>query len=263
MSGRVLGLVVLLILAVIGLRMVFAVVARQVVGESQVGLLYRNGRFVRRLPPGAYWLLRFRSRVTLVDVRRRTAVVPGQEVLTRDNVPVRETLVLTFEVSDPDTALHRVESYHDALYAAAQLALRAAVAVRTVDELLERRADLGRELVGQVSGEATAIGLTVHLAEVRDFTFPPEIRKAFAEVVRARQEGQAALERARGETAALRNLANAAKLMDDNPSLLSLRLLQALSAGGAAGPAPTIVLGVPQGFAPLRPNGSSVPKREI
>jgi regulator of protease activity HflC (stomatin/prohibitin superfamily) len=60
--------------------------------------------------------------------------------------------------------------------------------------------------------------------------FPAEIKKAQAEVVVARAQGLAALERARGETAALRNLANAAALLKDNPALLQLRLVQQLAA---------------------------------
>jgi regulator of protease activity HflC (stomatin/prohibitin superfamily) len=58
--------------------------------------------------------------------------------------------------------------------------------------------------------------------------FPGELKNIFAQVVSARNEGLAALERARGETAALRNLANAAKLLEDNPAMLQLRMLQAI-----------------------------------
>lgn len=117
-----------------------------------------------------------------------------------------------------------------------------------------------RSLVSrQVVGEAQAVGITVHAADVRDITFPPEIRRVFAEVVRARQEGLAALERARGETAALRSLANAARLMDDNPALLSLRVLQTL-AGTGTGPTPTVVLGIPHGLFPLKTNGTTTEK---
>ncbi len=80
--------------------------------------------------------------------------------------------------------------------------------------------------------------------------FPGALKQTFAQVVLARKEGQAALERARGETAALRTLANAAKMMEDNPALLQLRLLHALA--GSTGN--TLVLGVPESF-PMATNG--------
>ena len=64
---------------------------------------------------------------------------------------------------------------------------------------------------------------------MRDLTFPGELKKIFTQVVKARQEGLAALEKARGETAALRNLANAAQMVERNPALIQLRLLQVLA----------------------------------
>ena len=75
------------------------------------------------------------------------------------------------------------------------------------------------------------------------------MKRAFADVLKARQEGQAALERARGESASLRNLANAAKVMEGNPALMNLRLMQSLTAAQNAGN--TLVLGMPGGFVPL------------
>ena len=71
-------------------------------------------------------------------------------------------------------------------------------------------------------------------------TLPPETRRMFTDVERARMEGQAALERARSEQAALRVLANAARLVNDNPGLANLRLLQAIESSKGA---TTIVLG--------------------
>jgi hypothetical protein len=78
-----------------------------------------------------------------------------------------------------------------------------------------------------------------------------ELKKILAEVVRAKQEGLAALERARGESAALRNLANAARLLENNPGLQNLRLLQSMTGAGN-----TFVMGVPTGFVPLKANKS-------
>jgi regulator of protease activity HflC (stomatin/prohibitin superfamily) len=76
--------------------------------------------------------------------------------------------------------------------------------------------------------------------------FPGEMKKAFAQVVKAQKEAQAALEKARGEIAALRSLANAARMIDDNPNLLQLRALQALTDCDGN----TLVLGLPNGLIP-------------
>ena len=102
--------------------------------------------------------------------------------------------------------------------------------------------------------DSVKIGLSVLAVEVKDVMFPAELKRAFADVLKAKQEGQAALERARGESASLRNLANAARVLEDNPALMNLRLMQSLSAAQNAGN--TLVLGMPGGFVPLK-NGKS------
>ncbi len=96
----------------------------------------------------------------------------------------------------------------------------------------------------------TKIRLNVHADEVKDVMFPAELKRAFSDVLKAKQKGQAALERARGEGAALRNLANAARVLEGNPALMNLRLMQSLTAAQNAGN--TLVLGVPGGFVPLK-----------
>ena len=84
-------------------------------------------------------------------------------------------------------------------------------------------------------------------ADVKDIMLPGEMKKVFTQVVKAQKEGQAALERARGETAALRSLANAARMMDDNPNLLQLRALQGLEVSSGN----TLMLGLPNGAVPV------------
>ena len=99
-----------------------------------------------------------------------------------------------------------------------------------------------------------AVGVELQDASLRDLTFPGDLKKIFSQVVKARQEGLAALEKARGETAALRNLANAAALIERNPSLMQLRALQVLGQQ----PGNTLVLGMQQGapLVPLRSQGT-------
>ena len=83
--------------------------------------------------------------------------------------------------------------------------------------------------------DAAKIGINILAVEVKDVIFPADLKSAFAETLKAKQEGQAALERARGETAALRNLANAARVLEGNPALMNLRLVQSLTAAHNAG----------------------------
>jgi hypothetical protein len=116
--------------------------------------------------------------------------------------------------------------------------------------------EIGSQLLARVQPEAAKIGINVLAVEVKDVMFPAELKRAFADVLKAKQEGQASLERARGESASLRNLANAARVLEGNPTLMNLRLMQSLSAAQNAGG--TLVLGMPSGFVALK-NGKSNP----
>jgi regulator of protease activity HflC (stomatin/prohibitin superfamily) len=224
--------------------------------ETEVGLRYRRGRYERLLEPGGHWLLGPGLRVDRVDSRRRLMVVASQEVLTSDSVQLRMSAVVAFRVADPPRAVHDVESYEQELYVAAQLALRTTVAGATAEELLEQRLDLGQRLSELVSERASALGLEVFEIDLRDVMLPGDVKAAFAEVLRARAEGRAALERARGESAALRNLANAARLIDGNPALMNLRLLQTIAQDQAVPGTTRFVVNLPDGLAAAGDNGS-------
>jgi len=147
-------------------------------------------------------------------------------------------------------ALHEAQNWAADLHNQVQLALRAVVGELAVETLVTQRPRVAAKLLVLVQPEAAKFGVQVHAVELKDLMYPAELKRAFAESLKARQEGQAALERARGESAALRNLANAARVLEGNPELLNLRLLQSITAAQSAGN--TLVLGMPAGFVPMK-----------
>jgi regulator of protease activity HflC (stomatin/prohibitin superfamily) len=221
-----------------------------VVAEAHAGLLYRHGVFVRPICAGRHVIWGFGWSVNTIDLRRTSVVVPGQEVLTADSVGLKLSLLLTYQVTDPAKAAHETQNWYGDLYNAAQLAARAVTGGVALESLLTHRLEIGAQLLARVQPEAAKIGVTVHALEVKDAMLPNDLKRAFSEVLKAKQEGQAALERARGESASLRNLANAARVLEGNPALMNLRLMQSLSAAQNAGN--TLVLGLPGGFVPLK-----------
>lgn len=222
--------------------------------EYQKGLLYRNGKFQKVLPPGRHWHLRPWETVTKVDVREEIVTIPGQEVLTSDNISVKTSLALRFRVEDPALAINRMASFRDALYLAAQVAARNIVGSLEVEQLLAKRTEIGKRLLEDCRPAAKEMGIDLIASDIKDVMFPGELKTIFAQVVNARKEGEAALERARGESAALRNLANAARLLDENPNLRHLRLFQVLEKNSGN----TIVYVTPEEISAL----SKLPKPE-
>jgi len=222
-----------------------------IVYEYQKGLKYSKGRYVAALDPGDYWILSSFSSIVPVDVRPEFITIQGQDVLSADGVTLKISLAAEFQVVDPNLAVNKNTNFRTALYLTLQMALREITGKEKIDALLENRAQISTKLIELASGKATELGLKLISADVKDIMFAGEMKKAFSQVVKAQKEGQAALERARGETAALRNLANAARIMDDNPNLLQLRALQALADSSGS----TLVMGLPSGAVPLVKKG--------
>lgn len=216
------------------------------VNDTERAVVSVDGRVVsvlgggrHRLPRRGVGPWRRRPLVRRVDLRRAQLVVAGQEVATADVPGVRITLVVGYRVVDPVAYLDVAVEPLEQVWLAAQLALRDAVAVRAADTLVTERAAVAGAIGERLREAAAGVGVEVLQVELRDVVLPAEVRRAQLDVLTARQQGLAALERARGETAALRALANGAKALADSPQLLQLRTAQVAATSGG-----TVVLRV-------------------
>jgi regulator of protease activity HflC (stomatin/prohibitin superfamily) len=202
-------------------------------------LRYRHGVLEQVLPAGRHRRLRG-QRLVVLDLRERLAQIAPQEVLTSDGVSIRVSAVVRWAVGDPVGFAEISDDPAATVYLAAQIALRDALASLTADEVVGRGATLPSARITAATAEvARRVGAEVVEVVVKDVIVPVELRAAAAELATARRRGEAQLEAARAETAALRSLANGAKLLDAHPALARLRLVQ------SAPPGTRIVLGVP------------------
>jgi regulator of protease activity HflC (stomatin/prohibitin superfamily) len=223
-------------------------VRRTVVFEYQNGLLYSDGKYMRTLKPGQHWYFRQWQSIQKVDMREFNITVPGQEVLSSDNVSLKISLAVGYKIVDPYIVINKVQHYQEALYQVIQLVARDVIGSMDVDTLLAKRTEIGKTLFERSVEKVAALGVELKILEIKDVMFPGELKNIFAQVVNARKEGLAALERARGESASLRNLANAARLFDDNPNLRQLRLFQVLEKNNNN----TVVVISPDGISDVR-----------
>jgi len=232
--------VVPLIIAIMIAKYIFRSI---VVYEYEKGVQYHKGKFVKVLDAGKHWFIRFSTSVIKVDIRPRFTTIPGQELISSDGVTLKVSLAANFEVVDPAVAINKVQNYADALYVELQIALREIIGNANIDDVLEKRNEFSKRLLELTESKAQVIGLKLHSINIKDIMFPGELKQMFAQIVKARKEGLAALEKTRGETAALRNLLNAAKLLEGNPLLVQLRAMQ--SSGN------TFVFGMPSNITPI------------
>ena len=197
----------------------------------EVLLERRDGEATVVLGPGRH-VVRRRAEHQLVDLRERLDLVPTQEVLTADGVTAKVSAVFRWTVADPVAFTERLRDPVGAVYLAIQLGLRDVLAGQEAEALVRApRSRLAEGVRDQAAVAAAEVGIRLVDVVVKDVVLPGDLRAAYAELVVGRHRAQAQLEAARAETAALRSLANGAKLLDDHPSLAQLRLVQALPPG--------------------------------
>lgn len=201
-----------------------------VVPTESAGLLFVDGKFVRRLDAGAYafWNLRKNVAVEVIELRVQSMEVSGQELLTRDKVSLRVNLAASLRVSDPVAARTQVAKYLDHLYRELQYGLRRAVSAKTLDELLGDKASLDADIFGYVRGQAGRLGVEVLGVGVKDLILPGEMKDILNGVVQAEKTAQANVIRRREEANATRSLLNTARLIEQSPVLMRLKELEAL-----------------------------------
>ena len=200
------------------------------VEEGKRGLVYLDGRLVRELGPGNYgfWNVVSTPRIEVLEMRRQTVEVTGQEILTSDKITVRVNISAVYEIVNVAIARQAVKDVDAHLYRTLQVAIRQTLGKRTLEEVLAEKADIDETVSAEVRREMEAYGVRVSVIALKDIILPGDIREILNQVVTAEKQAQANLIRRREETAATRSLLNTAKLMEENPLLVRLKELEAL-----------------------------------
>jgi regulator of protease activity HflC (stomatin/prohibitin superfamily) len=218
-------LVAILLFLVVLFRFAAITVAR----EYERGIIFRLGRLLAEPKgPGLFLLIPIVDRMVKVDLRTITLNIPPQEVITKDNVPVRVNAVAYFRIVEPKNAIVQVENYMVATSQIAQTTLRSVLGQHLLDELLSER-DKINSILQEIIDEATAPwGIKVSIVEVKDVEIPSGMQRAMARQAEAERERRAKVIAAEGEFQASERLKDAALVIEDHPIGLQLRYLQTL-----------------------------------
>jgi len=222
-----------LILSVLGaivLVLVFlALSAMRVVQQYERGVIFVLGRLTGAKGPGLFLVPPFISRMSKVDLRIVTLTVPPQEVITRDNVTIKVTAVIYFNVVDPIAAVVNVVNFNQATAQIGQTTLRNVLGQSELDELLAERNTINRKLQTIIDEHTARWGVKVTAVEVKDVELPATMQRAMAKQAEAEREKRAKVIHAAGELQASASLAQAAAVMSTQPAALQLRYLQTLT----------------------------------
>jgi len=230
------SLAVLLAVAVLlFLLVLFLVSAIKVAREYERGVVFRLGRLLDPPKgPGLFILIPIVDRMVKVDLRTITLNIPPQEVITKDNVPVRVNAVCYFRIVEPKAAIVQIENFMVATSQIAQTTLRSVLGQHVLDELLSEREKINTILQSIIDEATSPWGIKVSIVEVKDVEIPSSMQRAMARQAEAERERRAKIINAEGEFQASERLKDAALVIEDHPIALQLRYLQTLLELGAS-----------------------------
>ena len=219
------GLIIFLAVIVI----IILMTAIRVVTEYERGVIFRLGRLIGAKGPGLFFLIPIVDRMVKVSLRTTNFDVAPQEVITKDNVPVKVNAVVYFRIIDPTKAIVEVEDFRFATLQIAQTTLRGVVGEAELDELLSQREKLNESLQTIIDQQTDPWGIKVSVVEVKEIEIPDEMKRAMARQAEVERERRAKVINAQGEFQAAEKLSQAAEILGKFPQAIQLRYLQTLS----------------------------------
>ncbi len=207
-----------------------------VLREYERAIVFRFGRLAKALMnpggdgngPGLVVLIPFVDKMVSVDLRIVTMDVPPQDVITKDNVPVKVNAVVYFRVLNPEDATVKIADYYMATSQIAQTTLRSTVGQHELDDLLSNRDKINLQLQKIIDEQTDSWGIKVTVVEVKDVEIPQGMQRAMAKQAEAERERRAKIIAAEGEFQAAEKLTGAAKIISAHPEAIQLRYLQTL-----------------------------------
>jgi len=213
---------------IIPVVIIFLILANsiKVVNEYERGVIFRLGRLVGARGPGLFFLIPLIERMVKVSLRTVTFDVTPQEVMTKDNVPIKVNAVVWFRVMEPTKSVVEVENYQIATIQIAQTTLRGIVGHHELDEILAEREKINQRLQQIIDEQTDPWGIKVSMVEIKEVELPETMKRAMARQAEVERERRAKVINAEGELQASEKLRDAARILAEIPQALHLRYLQ-------------------------------------
>ena len=220
----------------------------RVLDEFERGVIFTLGKFTGIKGPGLFLMWPILQTMKKVDLRLKTAEVPRQAVMTKDNIPMLVNAVVYFKVVDPAAVVIKIEDYQFAIRQYTQAALRDVIGNNEMDTVLTERVEIMDAIKELVDKETSDWGVDVESIKIQEMELPAEMKRAMAKQAEAERERRAAIISSQGELSAAENLRDAASLLAESPGALHLRTLQTIR-DIASDPSEKLVLFLPSDIA--------------
>ena len=202
--------------------------AIKILREYERGVIFRLGRLIDLKGPGLIFLIPIIDKMVKVSLRTIVLDVPPQDIITEDNVSIKVNAVVYFRVMEPEKAIVQVENYLAATSQISQTTLRSVLGQSELDDLLGQREKINHKLQQIIDAQTEPWGVKVSNVEVKQIDLPQEMQRAMAKQAEAERERRSKVISAEGEFQASQRLADAAEILANQPSALTLRYLQTL-----------------------------------
>lgn len=219
----------------------------KVLMQYERGVVFQLGKYKTMKEPGLVFLVPVIQKMEVVDMRLKTAEIPRQEAMTKDNISVLVNAVVYYKVVDPKAVIINIQDYAYAIRQYTQAALRDVIGNQEMDFVLTEREAIATDIQSIVDSETSEWGLDVESIKIQEIELPAEMKRAMAKQAEAERERRAMIIASEGELKAADNLNQAAEILAANPGALHLRTLQTIR-DISTDPSEKIVLFMPNNF---------------
>ena len=199
------------------------------VEQYERGVKFMLGKYIGTKDPGWRIVLPVIQSMRKVDIRTKTVDVPEQETITKDNIPVGINAVIYYKITAAEKAVLEVENYDYAISQLAQVTMRNAIGVVSLDELLRNREEISQRIQKEVDKLTDPWGIRVENLNVKDILIPQDLKRTISKEAEAERERRAVIIKAEGEVMAADNMQKAARMLSEAPGALHLRTLQSVN----------------------------------
>ncbi len=231
------------IAALVGIGMII-LSAVKLLYQYERGVIFTLGKYSGTREPGLTFIIPIFQTMRKVDMRIKTADIPRQEVMTRDNIPMLVNAVVYFKVINPEDVIIKIQDHMFAVRQYTQAALRDVIGNSEMDSVLTEREQIAESIKEIVDAETNGWGVDVESIKIQEVELPAEMKRAMAKQAEAERERRAMIIASQGELSASENLRQAAENLAKSKGALHLRTLQTIR-DIAADPSEKIILFVP------------------
>jgi regulator of protease activity HflC (stomatin/prohibitin superfamily) len=231
-------LIVIIFVIVPGLKLLY---------QYEKGVVFTLGKYTSTKEPGLRYVIPVLQNMRKVDLRIKTAEIPRQEVMTKDNISILVNAVVYFKVVKPEDAIIKMENFEFAVRQYTQAALRDVIGNAELDSVLTEREQIAGEIKSIVDSETDEWGINIESIKIQEIELPSEMKRAIAKQAEAEREKRAVIINSEGELQAARNLQQAASMLSEDPAAITLRTLQTIR-DIAADPSEKIIIFAPTGI---------------